>query len=316
MHLFSPEIGMMGTSGIVGPCILQAAAAGYSFKLLRNGPCRGRVLRRRRGEQRRLPRRAQPGPHLEAAGAVRLREQPVRHRGPLRLRQRQSRAWPRGARLRHARGSRSTATTSCRSTAVAGEAVARARCGGGPTLHRVQDLPHPRPCGGHGRFHLSHARRRRDLEDALPDRAMRWRDRDSLPGRRRRATRQFDAIDDRGRGRRAPTRASSRKPVRLARRATATQHVYAESSAPRARSTQPAPTCTRRRSTFTKATLEALSEEMARNPRIFVMGEGIGQRGGNFAHDGGAVRPITAPSGSAIRRSASADSSGWPAARR
>jgi 2-oxoisovalerate dehydrogenase E1 component len=34
MHLFSPEVGMMGTSGIVGPCILQAAGAGYSFMLL------------------------------------------------------------------------------------------------------------------------------------------------------------------------------------------------------------------------------------------------------------------------------------------
>src|SRR3954452_789011 len=34
--------------------------------------------------------------------------------------------------------------------------------------------------------------------------------------------------------------------------------------------------------TFMKATLEALSEEMAHNPRIFVMGEGIGKRGGNF----------------------------------
>ena len=33
MHLFAPEVGMMGTSGIVGPCILQAAGAGYSFKL-------------------------------------------------------------------------------------------------------------------------------------------------------------------------------------------------------------------------------------------------------------------------------------------
>jgi 2-oxoisovalerate dehydrogenase E1 component len=31
-----------------------------------------------------------------------------------------------------------------------------------------------------------------------------------------------------------------------------------------------------------QATLEGLSEEMARNPRIFVMGEGIGRRGGNF----------------------------------
>src|SRR4051812_28514665 len=35
MHLFSPEVGMMGTSGIVGPCILQAAGAGYSFSLLK-----------------------------------------------------------------------------------------------------------------------------------------------------------------------------------------------------------------------------------------------------------------------------------------
>jgi 2-oxoisovalerate dehydrogenase E1 component len=35
MHIFSPEVGMMGTSGIVGPCILQAAGAGYSFKILK-----------------------------------------------------------------------------------------------------------------------------------------------------------------------------------------------------------------------------------------------------------------------------------------
>jgi len=34
MHLFAPKVGLMGTSGIVGPCILQAAGAGYSFKLL------------------------------------------------------------------------------------------------------------------------------------------------------------------------------------------------------------------------------------------------------------------------------------------
>src|ERR1051326_4029320 len=35
MHLFAPEVGLMGTSGIVGPCILQAAGAGYTFKLLK-----------------------------------------------------------------------------------------------------------------------------------------------------------------------------------------------------------------------------------------------------------------------------------------
>lgn len=35
MHLFAPEVGLMGTSGIVGPSILQAAGAGYSFKILK-----------------------------------------------------------------------------------------------------------------------------------------------------------------------------------------------------------------------------------------------------------------------------------------
>src|SRR6516164_1429633 len=35
MHLFAPEVGLMGTSGIVGPCILQAAGASYTFRLLK-----------------------------------------------------------------------------------------------------------------------------------------------------------------------------------------------------------------------------------------------------------------------------------------
>ena len=34
MHLFAPEIGLMGTSGIVGPNILQAVGAGYSFRVM------------------------------------------------------------------------------------------------------------------------------------------------------------------------------------------------------------------------------------------------------------------------------------------
>ncbi len=35
MHLFVPEVGLMGTTGIVGPNILQATGAGYSFQLLK-----------------------------------------------------------------------------------------------------------------------------------------------------------------------------------------------------------------------------------------------------------------------------------------
>ncbi len=34
MHLFAPEVGLMGTTGIVGPNILQAAGAAYAFQLL------------------------------------------------------------------------------------------------------------------------------------------------------------------------------------------------------------------------------------------------------------------------------------------
>jgi 2-oxoisovalerate dehydrogenase E1 component len=35
MHLFKPEIGFMGSSGIVGPCITLAAGGGYTAKLLK-----------------------------------------------------------------------------------------------------------------------------------------------------------------------------------------------------------------------------------------------------------------------------------------
>lgn len=35
MHLFAPEVGLLGTTGIVGPNVLQATGAGYAFKLLK-----------------------------------------------------------------------------------------------------------------------------------------------------------------------------------------------------------------------------------------------------------------------------------------
>ncbi len=35
MHLFAPEVGLLGTTGIVGPNILQASGAAYTFKLLK-----------------------------------------------------------------------------------------------------------------------------------------------------------------------------------------------------------------------------------------------------------------------------------------
>ena len=58
-------------------------AAGRRPRAGRPAPAPGRghrlLLRRRRGGRRRLPRDHEPGRAVEAAGAVRLREQPLRH---------------------------------------------------------------------------------------------------------------------------------------------------------------------------------------------------------------------------------------------
>lgn len=63
---------------------------------------------------------------------------------------------------------------------------------------------------------------------------------------------------------------------------SATTHIYASSATAPHREV-PSTSSDTRELTFMKATLEALTEEMAHNPKIFVMGEGIGVRGGNFA---------------------------------
>ena len=87
--------------------------------------------------------------------------------------------------------------------------------------------------------------------------------------------------------------------------ASATRFTYDES--PR---TEPAiegnsqPDGPMREISFMQATLEALGEEMARDPRIFVMGEGIGKRGGTSGRPPGCSIG-TGRSGFATRPSAS-----------
>ncbi len=63
---------------------------------------------------------------------------------------------------------------------------------------------------------------------------------------------------------------------------TAMEHVYAEPARPETPVANAPGSPGGREITFMQATLEALASEMARNPKIFVMGEGIGKRGGNF----------------------------------
>jgi 2-oxoisovalerate dehydrogenase E1 component len=60
--------------------------------------------------------------------------------------------------------------------------------------------------------------------------------------------------------------------------ATATKHVYAACGL----ASDAKPQAAGRELSYSQATLETLTDEMERNPTIFVLGEGIGKRGGNF----------------------------------
>ena len=166
---------------------------------------------------------------------------------------------------------------------AAGEAVAARPQRRRADLARMPDLPHPAARRGHGRLHLPHPRRSRGLESALPDpplarprsskRADRCRRPSSRPSRRR-STRS------------STTRSSSPRiqplarprdgdPIRLRRIHRSPAARVAEHRSRLAGSGS-------REISYMQATLEALAEEMARDPSIFVLGEGIGKRGGNF----------------------------------
>src|SRR5262249_28256456 len=65
--------------------------------------------------------------------------------------------------------------------------------------------------------------------------------------------------------------------------ATATRFVFAEPRTPASAAGAPAlEMSSAKEITFMQATLDGLAEEMARQPGIFVLGEGCGKRGGNF----------------------------------
>jgi 2-oxoisovalerate dehydrogenase E1 component len=156
--------------------------------------------------------------------------------------------------------------------AAAGGAVARARSGGGPTLLECRTYRTRPHAEGMGDFSY---RTREEVEA--------WKARCPIELFRRVVVAggtitaaELDAID-----------AAVQEEVESAHReaeaapwpdpATATTHVDAEP-----RQIAPSPPPGDRVVTFSQATLEALGAEMAANPTIFVLGEGIGARGGNF----------------------------------
>lgn len=264
MHLFAPEVGLMGTSGIVASCILQAAGAGYSFRLMKTDTVAvaffgdGAVNNGAFHEGLNLAaiwklpvlfvcennQFATEVPFSYAAGNPAVASRAVSYGMP---------------------GVEIDGNDAVAVWQAAGQAVRRARAGDGPTLLECKTYrtrPHAEGMG-------DYTYRTRDEVEAWKARCPIQRLRASVVGR-------WDGIET-----------DVQKQVEEAHRAaeaapwpdpkSAATHIYAEPHVPAA-----PPPPGDRLATFSQATLEALSFEMAANPAIFVVGEGIGVRGGNF----------------------------------
>lgn len=271
MHLFAPEIGLMGTSGIVGPSILQATGAGYGFRLMKTD----RVAVAYFGDGA-----VNNGAFHEGLNMAAIWKLPVvfvcennqfATEVPFSSAAGNPSVSGRGAAYGMP-GVEIDGNDVLAVRAAAGWAVERARAGDGPTLLECKTYRTRPHAEGMGDFTY---RTREEVEA--------WKMQCPLLLFRQRLSSQWsipsadlDAID-----------AEIQQQVEEAHRAaeaspapdpaTATTHIYAE---PRNPAPPPAPGS--RQITYSQATLEALSFEMAANPGIFVLGEGIGIRGGNF----------------------------------
>ncbi|MBM4073040.1 MAG: dehydrogenase [Planctomycetes bacterium] len=310
MHLFAPEIGLMGTSGIVGPCILQAAGAGYTSKLLQT---------QRVGVAFFGDGAVNNGAFHEGLNLAGIWKLPV-------LFVCENNQFATEVPFAYAAGNPSVAGRGAAYGIpgievdgndvlaiyqVAAEAVRRARAGEGPTLIECKTYrtrPHAEGMGDYS------YRSREEVED--------WKTRCPIKSFRRRllddgtaTEKELDAID-------AEIKELVAESQQFAESspwpepATAATHVYADSPAsPSRRGSQvvageavtltPSPSPKGRgepatftpgsspkgrggqEKTFMQATLEVLTAEMAKNPQIFVLGEGIGKRGGNFRSTAG-----------------------------
>ncbi|HLW68613.1 MAG TPA: dehydrogenase E1 component subunit alpha/beta, partial [Gemmataceae bacterium] len=272
MHLFAPEIGLMGTSGIVGPCILQAAGAGYTFKLLKKDNVAVAFF----GDGA-----VNNGAFHEGLNLAAIWKLPVlfvceNNQYATEVPFDYSAGNPNVAARGGAYGIPGIQVDGNDVLAVyqhAAEAVQRARSGGGPTLlefRTYRTRPHAEGMGDFG------YRSRDEVEE--------WKSRCPIRQCRKRIAEcgiensSLNAID-----KEIAAIASDAHQFAEASSwpepATATDHVY---SPPGRKESTASTAGSAREISFMQATHEALAEEMAANPKIFVLGEGIGKRGGNF----------------------------------
>jgi 2-oxoisovalerate dehydrogenase E1 component len=270
MHLFSPEIGMMGTSGIVGPCILQACGGGYSSKILKNGSVGVAFF----GDGA-----VNNGAFHEGLNMASIWKLPVLFvcennqyatEVPFAYASGIPDVGRRAANYGMA-GFEVDGNDVLEIYRVAGEAIARARAGGGPTLIECKTYRTRAHAEGMGDFTY----RTRDEVAAWKEKCPLIRLRSAVPE----SVAAFDAVDQEVSEIVKQAREFAEgSPVPDA--SSATQHVFASQAIDAARFAQPAPSS--RITTFVTATREALDHAMANDPTIFVLGEGIGVRGGNF----------------------------------
>ncbi len=272
MHLFSPEVGLMGTSGIVGPCILQAVGAGYAFKLL--GTDRVSVAFFGDGA-------VNNGAFHEGLNMAAIWKLPV-------LFVCENNQFATEVPFSYAAGNPGVAGRAASYGMpgfeidgndielvwlTAGKAVKRARSGNGPTLIECKTYRTRAHAEGMSDFTY---RTREDVEKWKKNCPIHlFRDRLGKPDA------ELNQID-------AEVAAVVAEAQQFAESspwpdpATATMHVFASTQGADHRAlTQPGSQGTRE-FTWTQAAHEALSAAMERDPTIFVLGEGIGQRGGNF----------------------------------
>jgi 2-oxoisovalerate dehydrogenase E1 component len=289
MHLFGPEVGLMGTSGIVGPSMLQAIGAGYSFKLLKLD----RVSVAFFGDGA-----VNNGAFHEALNLASIWDLPVlficENNGyatevPFSYACSAASVAARG----EAYGLPGVAVDGNDVLAVyqaAEQAVTRARRGDGPTLiecvtYRVR--PH-----AEGMVDFTY-RTKEDVDSwkkRCPLLRLRQGLRDDSVSSAPVENSQLDAIDQEI----LETVDAAHQVANAAKYPdpkTSSEHIYAaglKGETSRQQETeatgQQAPVVPpgTREITYADATLEALSDAMARDPTIFVLGEGAGERGGNF----------------------------------
>lgn len=273
MHLFAPEIGLMGTSGIVGPCILQACGGGYSSKLLKDqgvsvaffgdGAVNNGAFHEglNMASIWKLPvlfvcennEFATEVPFAYSAG-----HPGVADRGP-------AYGMP---------GIEVDGNDVREVSRVTREAVARARGGGGPTLIECKTYRTRAHAEGMGDFGY---RTKEEVET--------WKLRCPIARLRQWLIDNSDAsivhdLDDIDESLKAEVRASRQEAENAPwpQPESAGEHVYG----PPHRISPVSVPSAERRITYSQATHEALAHAMETDPRIFVLGEGIGERGGNF----------------------------------